>query len=693
MARIIIILTLTSIATLQAQESDDLLHQVLEWATENTEEEVEWDISDFADALNKWKRKPIQLNTSSAIELVEWQILTGFQYSALQEHISKYGPLHSVLELQSISCFDTDLIRLLLAFCNTSTGNHQDETSFFDKIVHGKNELNLRYSRQWPPSKGYQTDTPAYEGSNERVQFRFRHTSHEALSFGFTLEKDAGERLITKSGTDYSSGFLYYTPKNRPYRIILGDYVFNTGQGLILNNGFGGNKNAPVASLIKTSRQIMPYRSSDENRFLRGAALEYQILPRLSFVSVFSKLARDGNLKSSEFSGTYVSSLQTSGLHRTESEIEDKDVVNVNRIGAVLKYTSHSNAVALTGLYTRLSRPLIPEPSLYNRYYFQGDKLWQIGLSYQWKIFSFYLFGESSFNPGAGSAHISGILFSPDKNISASIIGRYYGRRYHSLDANSFGENSQPNNEMGIYASTQIKFSPMLQWENSFDVWQHPWLRYRIYRPSKGHEWLSRMTYSIRRKLQCTLQFRFKSTEVTSDSENTPGYQVSPSIKWQTRLQFNLKLERDWEIRTRFEYLNNLTPTQNNGFLIAQDLHYSPTGKPWVIRARAALFNTTDYASRIYAYEQDLLYQYSVPAFSDDGSRYYLLIRYKGIRNLTLEMKFSETKYVSREIIGSGQDQKNGPVVGEIKFQLIYSWESVGKKTPTKNLRKSDISS
>lgn len=676
--------------SLCSQDTDDFLIQLIEWTTENADEEIEWDVTDLADALTNWRKNPIDINSEIALELSEWSILTPLQYSQLRNHIEKYGPLLSILELQSIESFDLTLIRLLQNLCTIQSGSNSSNIPLMKEIVHGRNEFNFRISKQWPKSKGYQSDVPVYEGSNERILFRFRHTSTNALSFGFTLEKDAGEKLIKDFTSDFTSGFIFYKPPSGRLSFILGDYVFNTGQGLILNNGFGGNKHAPISSLLKTAKTTMPFRSSDENRYMRGAILEYKLSDRFSCVGLFSSHLRDANIS---IDGASITSLQTSGLHRTIAENDDKNAVKFNRYGGTLKYHHQSNSVTLNILNTTLSLPLYPTPSLYNQFNFQGHSLWQVSLSYRWQLLSFYVFGESAFNPGGGMAHLSGIILSPDKAISATIVGRHYSKRYHSIDANSFGENSQPNNETGIYGSIQIKLSPVLLLENSFDTWSHPWLRYQIYRPSKGNEWLSRITYTVRRKLQSVIQFRYRSTEASIDSESSYIYQVMPTQRWQARLQFSLQVGNGWEIRTRMEYLEVMRPVREQGFLLAQDIHYSPPGTPWVIRLRAALFNTDSYTTRIYAYEQDLLYQYSVPSLSDSGSRYYMLVRYKGIRNLTLEIKAAETRYVSRPFIGSGWDEKPGPVTGEIKFQLIYLWDVVGKPQRLKSPRRANISS
>src|SRR5690606_33306832 len=128
--------------------------------------------------------------------------------------------------------------------------------------------------------------------------------------------------------------------------------------------------------------------------------------------------------------------------------------------------------------------------------------------------------------------------------------------------------------------------------------------------------------------------------------------QVREVYKTQNRLQIAIKFAPDWECRSRAEFVQIKSGNLNSGFMISQDIHFSPIGSPWTIRARAALFDTGDYISRIYSYEQDLLGQYSVPSFRDEGTRNYILIRYKGFRNITVEAKLAETRYRKLTEIG-----------------------------------------
>ncbi|MFN2439788.1 MAG: hypothetical protein ABR503_11365, partial [Chitinophagaceae bacterium] len=75
---------------------------------------------------------------------------------------------------------------------------------------------------------------------------------------------------------------------------------------------------------------------------------------------------------------------------------------------------------------------------------------------------------------------------------------------------------------------------------------------------------------------------------------------------------------------------------------------------------------------RIYAYESDVLYSYSIPAFQDKGFRYYLNMNYDVSKKLTFWLRFAQTIYRDEEKIGSGLNEIQGNKRSEIKIQLRY---------------------
>ena len=84
---------------------------------------------------------------------------------------------------------------------------------------------------------------------------------------------------------------------------------------------------------------------------------------------------------------------------------------------------------------------------------------------------------------------------------------------------------------------------------------------------------------------------------------------------------------------------------------------------------RLQYFETDGYNSRIYAYENDVLYSYSIPAFSDKGFRYYLTLNYDLTKKLSFWLRWAQTIYKNRNTVGSGLDEIQGSRRTEVKLQ------------------------
>ncbi len=87
---------------------------------------------------------------------------------------------------------------------------------------------------------------------------------------------------------------------------------------------------------------------------------------------------------------------------------------------------------------------------------------------------------------------------------------------------------------------------------------------------------------------------------------------------------------------------------------------------------RLQYFETDDYNSRIYAYENDVLYSFSIPAFFDKGVRYYFNVNYDLNRKLSLWVRFAQIIYEEKTIIGSGLDEIESNRRTQLKLQLRY---------------------
>ena len=94
--------------------------------------------------------------------------------------------------------------------------------------------------------------------------------------------------------------------------------------------------------------------------------------------------------------------------------------------------------------------------------------------------------------------------------------------------------------------------------------------------------------------------------------------------------------------------------------------------KPFSANLRLQYFETDDYDSRLYAYENDVLFSYSIPVFYNQGYRYYLNINYDITRKFSAWVRIAQTVNSGQSSIGSGLDEIKGNRKTELKLQMLY---------------------
>lgn len=101
------------------------------------------------------------------------------------------------------------------------------------------------------------------------------------------------------------------------------------------------------------------------------------------------------------------------------------------------------------------------------------------------------------------------------------------------------------------------------------------------------------------------------------------------------------------------------------------DVHFS--WLRWQIKARVAYIQSTNYDSRLYAYEPSLPYAFSLPAYYGRGWRTCLVLSYKWKNKLNLSAKIGRMDYMDREEIGSGLDLIAGTYKTDVSLQAVWN--------------------
>lgn len=637
---------------------------------------------------------PLDLNKATEEELKSLFILLPHQVQALVNHRKKYGKLISIYELQAVEGFDLLVIERLLPFVSLGD-NLQKQLPFWERLRESRDSYFIvRASRVLETRRGFTPPdtlsngrlTSRYMGDPNSLYGRFRIQQAKDFSMGFTIDKDAGEQFIWDRSTQrYGFNFFSYhlTLYNRgKFKTIqLGDYQLQTGQGLVFGAGFSPGKGAETITTVRRSTVgIRPYTAALEFGFFRGAALTYR-KGLVDMTILASHVPRDGNLSleadTVEQARNFISSLQTSGLHRTPTEISYRKQATESNLGANVHFQSvdRSFQAGVNSLFSRFSQPFERNLQRYNQFEFRGQENHIHSLYFGYNFQNHYIFGETAISKSGGTGTVLGLMSSLHPQLAFSMVWRKFDRNFHSFYGNAFGESSRPINETGLYMGLNYKVNQ--QWSMSFyyDYFKFPWLRFRVYAPSSGHEWLSRVQYKPSRKILLFAQIReeSKARNLRMSDNSTNFYLLDQGRRYNYVVNLDMGINRHFSIKSRvmgssFHFNQQTT----RGFAISQDLNIDY--QRWRISSRFALFDTDDFDNRQFLFERNVLWLFSIPALNGQGLRYYLLGQYKLGQRITCWARFARTIFTDREIIGTGLQQIQGNRQTEVILQVRYQF-------------------
>ena len=668
----------------EEQSYDGLtIENLIEQFIENNELE-DLDVTDIVERIASLKSRPLNINTATESELSNIFFLTPIEIGSIINHRSQFGNFIALEELQTIENLDFAKIRLIIPLLSISATD-QKKYVLKDILNAGGSTLFLKYKRVLNDKKGYQLnddgETP-YIGSPDHYYMRYRFDSGRALKAGVTMEKDPGEAFFkanNKSGFDFYSAYLY-AENIKPWlkSVSLGDYTISMGQGLIIHNAFGTGKSIYTVDIKKDGQTIKPYSSVNESNFFRGGAVTLKPFSNTEISLFYSSKNVDGTI---ELDTTEIddfgrfSSIARSGLHRTNSEIEKKGAVTQQNYGGSLQYQIGNLKVGLNHLAYNFSSTVTPRTDLYRLYTFSGSQLSNTSLDYAWRYKNLTTFGEISRSDNGGLAQIHSAIMSLDKTIDIAFSYRKFEKDYQTLEANAFSEGTLPVNEEAVYFGLESRINSQWKISTYLDFWKNPWLRFRVDAPGRGREFLIRVDHVKKRKYQLYWQYRYETKNINSSLNTQPIDPVIFTHNHRMRLHFSYQINKEFEIRSRIEG-SSYDKDQNRtfGYLLYQDLYYKPIGQPFSFNARVSLFDTDGFDTRIYTYENDLLYEFYIPFFQNQGMRSYLNFKYKVRRNINWEFKIARTILTNVDGFSSGNEFVDDNKRTEFKTQLKFSF-------------------
>lgn len=666
------------------------IQEKLEELAESSDEEL--DYSEIMDILYGLEANPLNINKATFEDFKQVFFLNELQILSIIRHREKYGDFLSLYELQSLPHFDMESIQLLLPFVTVKKRMDTRHVSIKDIFKNTNQDLFIRYQRNIQEAKGFSpiddssyaaNPNSRYLGSPDKIYTRYRLKYYNNISIGVTAEKDAGEEFFQgsqKQGFDFYSGHFFMKDFGFVKRVAVGDYLVQFGQGLTIWSGLSFGKSSDAINIKKNAQGIRPYTSVDENRFMRGAATTLSF-KAIDFTAFYSKKKIDANIMYSDTAdfedneSLIASSLVQTGLHNTPRELDKKNVLDETIYGGRITYEKRAFSIGVSGIQYSFGGELNRDIKPYNQFEFNGQSNTNFGVDYSFIWNNLHFFGEAAMSENGAKAFVNGVFISPDPKFSLAILHRHYAIDFQSLFSSGFAESSKTIGENGIYLGMESRFSKQWILTAYCDLFEFPWMKYRIDAPSQGQEYLAQLTYNRNKKSAYYIRYKKEDKFINDDYINAVDIRgIIPRTKESYRINFSYYVTESIRFKNRVEYqrYSEGDDYQSNGYLFYHDIVYRPKKLPIALTIRYALYDTEDYNSRIYAYENDVLYAYSIPAYYYKGSRMYFLVKYRVNRKLDFWFRIANSFYPERNSIGSGLNEIQGKNKTELKFQLRF---------------------
>lgn len=655
--------------------------QQLENLTGQQEGETEDD--SYLQSMMQLQKNRINLNNAEENELHELRLLSDLQIQSFLRYRRLLGNLISLYELQAVPLFNLETIQQILPYVRVGNA----VPLFADmkqRLTEGQHSVLFRSQQVLEKSKGFipvDSITNSYPGSSQRLFLRYKYVYRNLLQFGVTGDKDAGEQFFRgrqKWGFDFYSFHFFARKLGIVKFLALGDFTVNLGQGLIHWQSLAFKKSADITAVKRQADILRPYNSAGEYNFMQGAGITVggKDLTVTAFASV-RKLDASFNDDTTLIDNDFVSSIASSGYHRTVNEIAKKNALTQTSFGGNISYNENGLHIGVNAISFKFSTPLLHDIQPYNQYAIQGKKWYNYSLDYSYTFRNFHFFGEAAVDKRKSKAFIGGIIAGLDPKVDASVVYRNIEKTYQTLYGNAFTEGTFPTNEKGMFTGISIKPATFLKIDAYADVFSFPWLRYRVDAPTKGTEYLLQVTYKPNKQLEVYSRLRNENKAMNVSglaSAITPVY-IKPRINW--RLHSSHSISRTVTLRERVELLwfdPHEKDRRQRGFLSYFEARYKPLKKPVSINGRLQYFKTDSSDSRLYSYESDVLYSYSIPQFIGKGLRYYINVNYDFGKKMTVWFRWAQTIYAGKTSISSSLDEIEGNKKSEVKFQAIYNF-------------------
>ena len=612
--------------------------RILQGRIENMEEGLGEEV--FDDLLDN----PLRINEVALSRLEEFPLFTRFMAASLYDYIKRNGAVLSLYELSAVPGFNKEVAEALAPFLDLSEKRRLRIGELSKMLKGGRSQLLIRGSAYTKRQEGFlpisaeewkKRPNSRYLGPPGRVYAQYKFEVPGVIRFSATTEKDPGEKI-----GDYAGLSLQAEGLGPIVKIIAGDFTARFGQGLVLWNAPSLFSSSGSSSLIKQEFGISSYSSTDENRAFRGVGITTG-KGRISISLIASSRKIDARIINDGFT-----SLLNTGLHNTVTTRERRRNLNLSLAGLNISYGADKIKTGLTLAGYRYSSPYAGRDSVQNN---RQMRFGNFGGNFGADIYAiagnFRLFGEISSDIGFHPALLAGVLWRRGYNLDFSVAGRYYSPFHLSPFGGAISKSGNMRNEEGA--------DFVVNWRGKGESKIRGWISwiYGMNFPRIGAEAELPAGNSFKIKIKSDIREERGALRLQVDWSN--GGAVTFSTRGEGTLAgFGKDLTTGWMV------YSELIARESSGFVNGS--------------ARIAFFSTPKWDNRIYAYERDLLYGFSIPALYGKGFRCYLNMHFQIFKWMDIWLKGSMWHYLDRESTGEGPTKMEGPSSVEIKGEVRF---------------------
>lgn len=628
----------------------------------------------LTELLQELAAHPVNINKAGKSELLPVPGINLRLAIAIVAYREETKPFESINELQNVPGIGNATLEQMRPYITIGSGlelNKMLYTAMNYWTANSEFEMFSRYQQDMQTKEGYRRPDSAggYMGSPAKYYQRFNYESAH-ISLNLTQQKDAGETLTRPIGFDYNSWHFALKDNGLVRMFVAGDYSLNFGQGLIFWPGrsFGKGRNV-IGTSNRSGQGLDPYTSSQETNAFRGVAAT--VGHKLQLTGFYSLRNQSASVVGLDSTRMY----QTDGLLQTENDLSQHNNLKMRVFGGRAQFEIPIGFLGATGYRAIFNKYIYSGNSIVDQYQFHGRIASAFGFDYRLLAGPAIVFGEVGRSQNNAYGFVTGAEAPLGDNTAFTITYRNYARDYQSIIGNGFGESGgSPQNEKGVYLGLQHILSEHITVSAYFDQFRTPAPSFGSSQPVNGYDWFGLIEVDLSSDLQFYIQIEngiedaeYEVIDPLGRSTTRLGSEMRGGGRLQLQYQANPKIR----LRTRGEVVRAREPGEeaSYGYLMYQDLRFTP-GEKWTIDARITVFDTDNYDSRVYQFENDLLYVLSNQVLYDQGQRLYIVVNYEPLPYLEIWAKYGITIFENKQRISSGLNEIKGNVQSDIGLQV-----------------------